>query len=44
MSAGEAGLEFVRAVSLMRDMPRLGDFRCSNERLNAIETFIPFVW
>ena len=36
VSAGEAGFEFVRAVSLMRDMPRLGDFRCSDERLNDI--------
>ena len=36
VSGGEAGFEFVRAVSLMRDMPRLGAFRCSDERLNAI--------
>ena len=36
VSCGEAGFEFIRAVSLMRDMPRLGAFRCSDERLNAI--------
>ena len=36
VSGGEAGFEFVRAVSLMRDMPRLGSFRCSDERLNTI--------
>ena len=36
VSGGEAGFEFVRAVSLMRDMPRLGAFRCSDERLNAV--------
>ena len=36
VSGGEAGFEFVRAVSLMRDMPRLGAFRSSDERLNAI--------
>ena len=36
VSGGEAGFEFVRAVSLMRDMPRLGAFRCPDERLNAI--------
>ena len=36
VSGGEAGFEFVRAVSLMRPMKRLGAFRCSDERLNAI--------
>ncbi len=36
VSGGEAGFEFVRAVSLMRDMPRLGSFRCSDGRLNAV--------
>ena len=36
VSGGEAGFEFVRAVSLMRDMPRLGSFRCSDGRLNTI--------
>lgn len=36
VSGGEAGFEFVRAVSLMRPMERLGAFRCSDERLNRI--------
>ena len=36
VSGGEAGFEFVRAVSLMRPMERHGSFRCSDERLNAI--------
>ena len=36
VTGGEADFEFVRAVSLMRDMPRIGSFRCSDERLNAI--------
>jgi len=29
-------LEYVRAVSLMRPMKRLGSFRCSDERLNQV--------
>ena len=33
---GTVALESVRAVSLMRPMERLGSFRCSDERLNAI--------
>ena len=33
---GQAALEFVRAVSLMRPMERIGGFRCSDERLNAV--------
>ena len=36
VTGGEAGFEFVRAVSLMRPMERLGSFRCSDERLNAV--------
>ena len=36
VSPGEVGFEFVRAVSLMRPMARLGGFRCSDERLNRI--------
>ena len=33
---GKVSLECVRAVSLMRPMTRLGEFRCSDERLNRI--------
>lgn len=33
---GEVGLEFVRAVSLMRPMKRVGGFKCSDERLNRV--------
>ena len=29
-------LEYVRAVSVMRQMERIGAFRCSDERLNAV--------
>lgn len=36
VSPGQVTLDFVRAVSLMRPMKRLGDFRCSDERLNRI--------
>ena len=36
VSGGEVGLEFVRAVSLMRPMRRLGGFRSSDERLNLV--------
>ncbi len=36
VSPGVLSLESVRAVSLMRDMPQLGSFRCSDERLNQI--------
>lgn len=34
--AGPVQLEYVRAVSVMRPMARLGSFRCSDERLNRI--------
>ena len=33
---GTAALDFVRAISLMRPMERIGGFRCSDERLNAV--------
>ena len=36
VSGGEAGFEFVRAVSLMRPMKRIGSFRSSDNRLNRI--------
>ena len=36
VTPGTLSLQFVRAVSLMRPMPRLGAFRCSDERLNRI--------
>ena len=36
LTPGDAYLESVRAVSLMRPMERLGAFRCSDERLNRI--------
>lgn len=36
VSGGEVGLEFVRAVSLMRPMKELGRFRSSDERLNRV--------
>ena len=36
VTTGRVTLEFVRAVSLMRPMARLGAFRCSDERLNRI--------
>ena len=36
ISAGVLSLESIRAVSLMRPMPQLGSFRCSDERLNQI--------
>ena len=36
VSTGHVTLDFVRAVSLMRPMRRLGSFRCSDERLNRI--------
>ena len=36
ITTGEIGLDFVRAVSLMRPMPRLGWFRCSDERINRV--------
>ena len=35
-SGGEAGFEFVRAVSLMRPMKHIGSFRSSDDRLNRI--------
>ena len=36
VTTGAITLEFVRAVELMRPMPRLGSFKCSDERLNRI--------
>lgn len=36
VSDGKAEIESVRAVSLMRPMPRLGEFRCSDERVTRI--------
>jgi len=36
ISGGEAGFEFIRAVSLMRPMKRIGSFRSSDERLNRV--------
>ena len=33
---GHVSLDFVRAISLMRPMERVGGFRCSDERLNAV--------
>ena len=36
VTTGCLGLDFVRAVSIMRPMPQLGDFKCSDERLNRI--------
>ena len=36
VTKGELGLEFVRAVSLMRPMARIGGFRSSDERLNRV--------
>lgn len=36
LSGGELGLEFVRAVSLMRPMKEIGGFRSSDERLNRV--------
>ena len=36
VTTGKVSLECVRAVSLMRQMPRLGEFKCSDERLNRI--------
>ena len=36
VSNGTLALDFVRAVSLMRTMRRLGAFRCSDERLNLV--------
>jgi hypothetical protein len=36
VSQGVLSLESIRAVTLMRDMPYLGFFRCSDERLNEI--------
>ena len=35
-TSGEVGLEFVRAVSLMRPMKAIGSFRSSDERLNKV--------
>ena len=36
VSEGVLSLESIRAVSLMRSMPCLGSFKCSDPRLNAI--------
>ena len=36
VTTGSVGLDFVRAVELMRPMRRLGGFRCSDERLNRV--------
>ena len=36
VTGGEAGFEFVRAVSLMRQMPCVGGFKSSDERLNRV--------
>jgi hypothetical protein len=36
VSKGALSLESVRAVSLMRPMPQLGSFTCSDERLNQV--------
>ena len=36
LTSGALGLDFVRAVSLMRPMSRLGSFRCSDERVNRV--------
>lgn len=36
VTKGKVHLECVRAISLMRTMPRLGSFKCSDERLNQI--------
>ena len=36
VTGGEVGIEFIRAVSLMRPMKAVGGFRSSDERLNRI--------
>jgi len=36
VSKGVLSLESVRAVSLMRDMPYLGSFKCSDQRVNDV--------
>jgi len=36
VTSGSVRLEAVRAVSLMRPLVRLGEFRCSDERVNAV--------
>ncbi|VGO16255.1 hypothetical protein PDESU_04846 [Pontiella desulfatans] len=36
VTEGVLSLDSIRAVSLMRDMPRLGSFRCSDQRLNEV--------
>lgn len=36
LTPGKATLEYVRAISLMRPMPRVGAFRSSDERLNRV--------
>lgn len=36
ITKGAVSFDYLRAVSLMRPMPRLGAFHCNDERLNAI--------
>ncbi len=36
VTTGKVTLECVRAISLMRPMPRLGAFKCSDERVNQV--------
>ena len=36
LSEGPISIQFVRAVSLMRPMERVGGFRCSDERVNRV--------
>ena len=36
VTTGKVTLECVRAISLMREMPRLGAFKCSDERVNQV--------
>ena len=36
VTTGKVNLECVRAISLMRTMPRLGSFKCSDERVNQV--------
>jgi alpha-L-rhamnosidase len=36
ITKGVLSLESIRAVTLMRDMPQLGSFKCSDERVNDV--------
>lgn len=36
VTKGVLSLESIRAVTLMRDMPQLGSFKCSDERVNDV--------